>query len=363
MSKVDAMYVHIPFCKSICSYCDFTKVFYSFLYEDKYLKSLFNEIKEAKPNLCKTIYIGGGTPSVLSNEGLEKLLSFISLYLDKDNEFTIEINPETIDEEKVKLFVKYGINRVSIGVESFNEEILNILGRKHSLNDVKECVRLLNKYGLDNYSFDFIYGVRGLTFEHIKYDFSCIDELNPKHLSFYSLILENHTCLKVNNYKEEEEDVVVDQYDFIHKELSNRGYCQYEVSNYCKKGYESKHNLIYWKDKNYYGFGLGASGYINNIRYTNTKNLTKYMSGNNKRIEEEVSIQEEKEEFLMLGLRLNEGVSISEYKKRFNEDLFEFKNKEIKELLNQKLIKISGDRLFTTYQGMLLLDMVIIKLI
>ncbi len=363
MSRVDAMYVHIPFCKSICSYCDFTKVFYSFLYEEKYLDSLFNEIKLEKPNRCKTIYIGGGTPSVLSNNGLERLLGFLSNYLEQEYEFTIEVNPETIDEEKVKIFKKYGINRVSIGVESFNNDMLVFLGRKHSYDDVKNCVNLLNQYDITNYSFDFIYGIRGLTINHLEYDFKCIDILNPKHLSFYSLILEDNTCLKAKQYQELDEDEVVNQYDYIYKELIKRGYNQYEVSNYCKEGYKSKHNLVYWKDKQYYGFGLGASGYIDNKRYVNTKNLTRYLICDYKREYEELTIEGIKEEYILLGLRLNEGISLKEYNNKFNEDLLNIKKEEINSLINDNLIKISGDRLFTTYKGMLLLDMVILKLI
>jgi len=363
MKEVEAMYVHIPFCKSICSYCDFTKVFYSFLYENKYLDALFNEICSESPSLCKTIYIGGGTPSILSNPGLENLLKELNKYLSNDYEFTIEVNPETIDEEKVKLFAKYGINRVSIGVESFNDDILKILGRNHNLEDVKRCVQLLKKYNINNYSFDFIYGINGLEIKHIMHDFNYIDELEPKHLSFYSLILEDHTCLKVKGYRESDEDEIIEQYDYIYKELEKRGYNQYEVSSYCKKGYESRHNLVYWEDKQYYGFGLGASGYIANTRYTNTKNLNKYLSGINERIKEELTLKEEKEEFILLGLRLNKGISLLEYKKRFNEDLYLVKSEEIGKLIKSKLIKISNNRLFTTYQGMLLLDKVILELI
>lgn len=363
MSEVKSMYVHIPFCKSICSYCDFTKVFYSFLYEDKYLDALKKEIEDDNPNICDTIYIGGGTPSVLSNKGLERLLSLVSKYLSKEYEFTIEVNPETIDEEKVKLFSKYGINRVSIGVESFNSDILNILSRRHSYEDVKKCVDLLNKYNITNYSFDFIYGIKGLKLTHIKKDFTYIDLLKPKHLSFYSLILEDNTCLKANKYVEEEEEVVVNQYDYIYKELQKRGYNQYEVSNYSFKGFESKHNMVYWNAKEYYGFGLGASGYINNKRYINTKNLTKYMNNEISRTYEELSVNDLKEEYILLKLRMNEGFDLSEYKNKFDEDILKIKEKEINELLKSNLIKIEENRLTTTYQGMLLLDMVIVKLI
>ena len=363
MSEVKAMYVHIPFCKSICSYCDFTKVFYSFLYEEKYLNVLEAEIKNDNPNKCNTIYIGGGTPSVLSNEALERLLRFLSLYLDKEYEFTIEVNPETIDEDKVKLFKKYGINRVSIGVESFNEDILKILSRKHNFDDVKKCVDLLNKYDISNYSFDFIYGIKGLTLLHLENDFKYIDILKPKHLSFYSLILEDNTCLKAQKYVEEEEEIVVDEYDYIYKELEKRGYKQYEVSNYSLSGYQSKHNLVYWNAKEYYGFGLGASGYISNVRYINTKNLTKYLNNDNKREKEILSKNDLKEEYIMLKLRLNEGMDLEEYEEMFDEDLLISKEKEIKSLLRDNLIKIDGNRLTSTYKGMLLLDRIIINLI
>lgn len=361
--KVEAMYVHIPFCKSICSYCDFTKIIYSFSYEEKYLDSLFYEIETEKVNLCKTIYIGGGTPSVLSLKGLEKLLSFLQKYLKEDYEFTIEVNPETIDEDKIKIFKKYGINRVSIGVESFNEDILTFLKRKHNYQDVKKCVELLNKYEIDNYSFDFIYGISTMNLAHLKKDFICIDELKPKHLSFYSLILEEHTCLKANNYKEADEDSVIEQYDYIYKQLKKRGYNQYEVSNYSLKGYESKHNLVYWKNKEYYGFGLGASGYVNRKRYINTKNMTRYLNRDYSREYEDISIDDYREEFIMLGLRLNEGINLDEYENLFKHNLLEVKRKEIEELVSNKLIKISKNKLLTTYQGMLLLDVVILKLI
>lgn len=363
MKKVKSMYVHIPFCKSICSYCDFTKVFYSFLYEEKYLNSLKEEIKKDNPNKCNTIYIGGGTPSVLSNNGLERMLSFLSSYLEDEYEFTIEVNPETINEEKVKLFSKYGINRVSIGVESFNDDILLMLSRKHKYEDVKKCVDLLNKYGIINYSFDFIYGIRGLKISHIKNDFKYIDLLNPKHLSFYSLILEDNTCLKAQKYVEEDEEVVVSQYDYIYKELEKRAFKQYEVSNYSLEGYKSKHNLVYWNAKEYYGFGLGASGYVDGVRYINTKNLTKYLNGENVRNKEKLGIQDQKEEYIMLKLRLNEGFCLEEYKELFKEDLLETKKDELKSLIERNLIKIDKNKVTPTYQGMLLLDMVIVKLI
>ena len=360
---ISAMYIHIPFCKSICSYCDFTKLFYNTNYEETYLNKLFEEIESDHPCRCKTIYIGGGTPTSLSAYGLDRLLKFLKQYLLDDYEFTIEVNPETIDEEKIRILSDYGVNRVSIGVQSFDENVLKLLNRRHSYQDVKKCVDLLNQYGIDNYSFDFIYGINGQSLMSIDRDFSYIDAFKPKHLSFYSLILEEHTSLKINHYEELNEDQVVEQYEYIYQELLKRGYIQYEVSNYCLPGYESKHNLTYWEDKEYYGFGLGASGYVTGTRYTNTKSLNKYLEGNNYRSVELVNKDEQKEEYIMLGLRLNKGLDLKEYSLRFNENLLEIKKNEIDKLINDNLIKISGNRLFTTHQGMLLLDMVTLKLI
>ena len=199
---INSLYVHIPFCDCICSYCDFCKMIYSETFSNKYLDVLIKELKGLNiKNKLKTIYVGGGTPSCLSLEQLEKLLSNLYVYLDKDYEFTIEINPESVNEEKIKLFSKYGINRVSIGIQTFDEKILSFLNRRHKYKDVKNCVELLNKYNISNYSFDFIYGINDQNIEIISNDINIAVSLNPKHLSFYSLILEDNTMLKVNKYK------------------------------------------------------------------------------------------------------------------------------------------------------------------
>lgn len=364
MGNTSSMYIHIPFCKNICTYCDFTKVFYSIAYEEKYLESLFNEIKESNPNKCKTIYIGGGTPSVLTCDGLEKLLCFLNNYLEDDyQEFSIEINPETVNEEKVSLLKKYNINRVSIGIQSFNKTILSILGRQHTIEDIGNCVKLLTKYGIDNYSFDLMYGISGMNARDVKRDLKQAFKFEPKHISYYSLILEDNTCLKAKKYQELDEIKVIKQHKCLQKILKRKGYIQYEVSNYCKQGYESKHNLIYWENKEYYGFGLGASGYVDGVRYINTKNLTKYLKGLLERQSEQINIEDLKLEYIMLGLRLKKGISLSKYNEKFNIDLKIHKKDEIEQLQKQGLIKIVDDRLFTTDKGMLLLNVVTLKLI
>ena len=360
MKRISSLYVHIPFCESICSYCDFCKMFYNENTCDKYIKVLLKELKDIDiTNKLKTIYIGGGTPSSLSVNQLEILLKNLQNYLDDEYEFTIEVNPETVNEEKVNLFSRYGINRVSIGVQSFDSNILILLNRKHTYDDVKYCVSLLNKYNINNYSFDFIYGIKNQNLEVLKKDLSLAIDLKPKHLSFYSLILEDNTILKINNYKEEEEDRVREHYDYIYYVLKNNGYVRYEVSNFSLKGYESKHNLVYWNNEEYYAIGVGASSYVNNVRYTTSRNITNYLKGNINK--EEFEVEKEKE-YIMLKLRLDKGFNLNEYKSIFCEDFLLKYESVVGQLLENNMIIIEDGNFRTTYDGMMLLDTILVKL-
>jgi len=360
MKKISSLYVHIPFCDHICSYCDFCKMFYNEEMVDRYLDVLINEFDNLNINhKLKTIYIGGGTPSSLNLFQLEKLLVFFSVKLDKEYEFTVEVNPESLSEDKVKLFSKYGVNRVSIGVQSFDSRILNILNRKHSYENVKKCVSLFNKYDISNYSFDFIYGIKDQELNVIEKDLFLALELKPKHLSFYSLILEDNTLLKVNKYVEEDEDVVRNQYDYIYSKLKENKYNRYEVSNFSLKGYESKHNLVYWNNEEYYAIGVGASSYVNGIRYTTSRNITNYLKG---KIDKEKYEVEREKEYIMLKLRLDEGINLSEYKSMFCDDFLLKYKQVIDELLKKSLVKVENDCFKTTYEGMMLLDSILVQL-
>lgn len=359
MTKINSLYVHIPFCENICTYCDFCKMFYNDKLCDKYLNVLLSELKSLNiKHKLKTIYIGGGSPSSLNEKQLELLLSELSKYLDKSYEFTIEVNPENINEDKIRIFSKYRINRVSVGVQSFDDNILKFLGRKHKFSDVSNTVSLLNKYCINNYSFDFIYGIRGLNIDIIKRDFNLIFSLNPKHLSFYSLILEDNTIIKINNYSEIDEDSVREQYDFIFKNIEKEGYFRYEVSNFARKGYESKHNLVYWNNEEYYAIGVSASSYVRGVRYTTSRNITKYI---NNKIEKESFIADKEKEYIMLKLRLVEGFNLDEYKRIFKKDfILEYKTITDKFIKNNLLI-IEKNYIKTTYNGMMLLDSILVE--
>lgn len=307
-NNVSAIYIHIPFCKSICSYCDFTKVFYNDKLVDKYLINLDKEIRDNyKGEKVKTIYIGGGSPSCLSLDELKRLF-FLLKHIDKSHlvEFTIEVNPEDIEEDKLKLFKEVGINRISIGHETCSKKRLSQLNRNSFVT--KDKIKLVKKY-FDNINIDLMYGFNNQTREELLIDLDYVLSLDVSHISTYSLILEEHTKLFIDGYErlDDEEDALF--YKMIQDRFESAGFKQYEISNFAKEGFESKHNLTYWNNLEYYGFGVGASGYIDSVRYTNTKSITSYIDGKLNK-DEEVLTKEEKMIYeMILGLRKIEGVS------------------------------------------------------
>lgn len=319
---VSSLYIHIPFCQSICTYCDFCKMYYDEVQVNKYLNALKNEIRDCYQNdLLKTIYIGGGTPSCLKINQLERLLSITDdLNLDMEYEFTFECNVEHVSKELLEILKKYGVNRLSIGIESFNDEMLKLLGRDYSSDIINERIELAKKY-FSNINIDLIYGVNGQTLSDIKDELDKFLDLDIPHISIYSLILEENTILKVKNYREIEEDLNRDMYDYIVNFLESNGYIHYEISNFSKRGYESKHNLTYWNNDKYYGFGLGASGYLSNYRYTNTRSLTKYLNGEYIYDKEIMTKRIDMENYMILGLRKTCGVSKSGFKDRYGYEI------------------------------------------
>lgn len=332
---IKSIYIHIPFCNKICTYCDFCKIYYNSNIVNDYLKELEKEVKENyKKEIIETVYIGGGTPSCLNKKELNKLFSITDMITLNDNyEFTFECNIENINKDFLKELKKSKVNRLSIGVQSFNKDILKKLGRNYN-SDIKDKIDLCKKY-FANINVDLIYGINGQSLKGLKEDLDSFINLNINHISIYSLILENNTILKINNYKEIKDDLSRKMYDFICKYLKEKGYNHYEISNFEKNNTASKHNLTYWNNNKYYGFGIGASGYINDIRYTNTRSMTNYLKG--KRYNEICKITKkiDMENFMILGLRKTKGVSNKDFKKRYN--------KNIEEVFNTKNLKIEND--------------------
>lgn len=318
-----SIYIHIPFCNTICTYCDFCKIYYHKKYIDNYLNSLKKEIEARyKHEKVKTIFIGGGTPTSLTEEELTKLLEITKIFdTEEDLEYTIESNIESLNEDKLKIMKKYGVNRISIGVESFNEDIIKVLGRMHTKEEVFAKIKIVKKY-FDNINIDLIYAVTS-DINIVKEDINTFLELDIPHISAYSLIIEDKTILKINNYQSIDEDTDYQMYKYIKETLENNGYIHYEISNYAKKGYESKHNLTYWNNEEYYGFGLSSTSYLDNKRRTNTKNITKYLNGAylGEEIYEDKETRIENE--VMLGLRKIDGLNLDTFKRKYNIDLEE----------------------------------------
>ena len=361
MSKVDAVYIHIPFCNYICAYCDFCKVFYNKKYINDYLEALNKEIKSNyKGEIITSLYIGGGTPSSLSIDELKRLFNIISIFnLSKDCEFTMEANADSLSLDKIKLLKKYGVNRVSIGVETINDKLQDVLERRTSRDRVTSCINNLKKEGITNINVDLIYAIIGETLDNLNEDLNFLLSLDVPHISTYSLIIENNTKLKINNIKNIDKSLDRKMYDMISSILKNNNYIHYEISNFSKEGYHSKHNLKYWYNLEYYGFGVGASSYIDNIRYTNTRSITNYIKGKTILDKEILTIKDKMFYEVMLNLRTNRGIDkeIFKYKYKANiDDIFNYK-----ELVNSNILE-EDNRYLRIYEDYFyVLDEIILK--
>lgn len=350
-----SIYIHIPFCLSICTYCDFSKVYYDSNYVKSYLQSLAKEIEDRyQGEIVKTIYIGGGTPTSLNEEELTILLELTKKFnLAKDIEFTIEGNIESITPSKLKIIKKYGVNRLSIGIESFNKDIIKLLGRKHTKEEVIKKISLIKKY-FTNINIDLIYAAYN-NIDILKEDIKTFLSLDIPHLSAYSLIIEDNTILKINKFPSIPEDIDYQMYKYIENTLEENNYYHYEISNYAKKGYESKHNLTYWHNQEYYGFGLSSVSYLQNIRRENTKNLTKYLHNEYLKEENYENKQVQMENEIMLALRLTKGLDLHHFKLKYHEDITkEFNiNPLIEEgylIKEDNYLKINKDYLYVSNQ-------------
>ena len=340
-----SVYIHIPFCKSICSYCDFCKFFYNDVWANKYMDTLKSEIeKYYEDDVIKTLYIGGGTPSTLSVHNLNKLFQIIKIFKLSDKyEFTFECNVDDISIPLLEILKNNGVNRLSIGVQSLDKRKLEYLNRKHNKREVIDSIKLCRKYGFDNINIDFIYGLPIENLCMMKKDFKHFLKLEVEHISTYSLIIEDHTVIKNNNDKNLNEDTEYKMYKYILKKLNKKGFHHYEVSNFSLRGYESIHNKAYWKNDEYYGFGLSSHGYINGIRYENTRNFNKYLNKEYRLNELFISTQEDMENELILGLRMLDGINVTKFNEKFKYNIF--KVFRINEAVNKGLLIYEKDML------------------
>lgn len=362
-----SLYIHIPFCSQICSYCDFHKEIAKQSKKERYIDALISELFHHKQSLktIKSIYIGGGTPTSLDLVLLEKLLMAINetINLDSIFEYSIESNPNDYTIELVQLLKKYGVNRVSIGVQTFDQAHLSFLGRTHQEIDVLNAVTLLRNNGFSNISVDMMFSLINQTEEELRLDLEKVIALNVDHISYYSLILEEKTklqfLLKQNKISMNSEDTEGLMYNIVIDTLVNNGFEHYEISNFSKINKQSFHNKTYWLNKEYLGIGSGSHSMYNKSRYYNPHNVTKYITmleNNDFNIKTSYEYDSLNEE-LMLSLRLIKGINIEEINQKYQIDLFK-KYPELIKYINQKILKVDNGNLCFTREGILLGNLV-----
>ena len=352
MKEIKSLYIHIPFCMQICSYCDFCKMFYNEKMVNDYLEELECEInKNYQEDHLKTIYIGGGTPSSLKPYQLDKLFSITNrLSIQKEYEFTFECNISDITKDLLQTLKQNKINRISIGIETINNKFFELINRSNDKENIKEKIKLVKEY-FTNINIDLMYAFPNETIEDLKNDLDFFKELEVPHISIYSLILEQNTKLYIYNTQPIDEELESKMYYYIINYLKSLGYNHYEISNFSKEGYESKHNLTYWNNEEYYGFGLSSGGYINNKRYTNTRSLNNYLKGQYIYEEEELDLKTKMENEMILGLRKIKGVKKEQFFSKYNfkiTDIFDIMDMVDKKLLEDKdgYIYIPEDKLY-----------------
>lgn len=354
---INSLYIHIPFCLKKCLYCDFNS-YENIKLQDSYIDAVLKELKQIEQNRFETIFIGGGTPTILSIKNLERLLKAINTF--SYNEFTIEGNPGTINEENAKLLNSYGINRVSLGLQAWQDNLLIKLGRIHSLEDFLNSYNILRKNNIKNINVDLMFGIPGQDMKNWIHTLNEVIKLNLEHISCYGLIIEEGTPFfnMFNSGKLDIVDEVTERemYHFAIKRLESAGFKHYEISNFSLKGKECRHNITYWKNEEYIGIGAGAHSYVDKKRYNNFKKIDEYIAGvNNKNsIEEEVivSINDEISEFMFLGLRMIKGISKKEFEKRFEIEIEEIFSKEIKDCIEKGLLIQDNDRIMLSKKGL-----------
>lgn len=368
LTKPTSAYVHIPFCTQICYYCDFSKVFIKNQPVDEYLQALIREFESYDIKKLRTLYIGGGTPTSITAEQLEYLLTNLTKHLDLSvlEEFTIEANPGDLTEDKIEVLKRSAVNRVSLGVQTFNDKHLKQIGRSHNEAQIYSTISNLKEAGFHNISIDLIYALPGQTMEDVKENVAKAIALDIPHLSLYSLILEHHTVfmnkMRRGKLQLPKEDLEAEMFEYIISELEANGFEHYEISNFTKTGFESRHNLMYWDNAEYFGVGAGASGYLNGVRYRNRGPIQHYLKavaqGNARLSEEKLTKDEMMEEELFLGLRKKTGVSIARFEEKFGLSFEERYGQIVRELCQQGLLVLDDKVVRMTKKGLFLGDTV-----
>jgi oxygen-independent coproporphyrinogen-3 oxidase len=362
VSSPRALYVHIPFCEHLCAYCDFAKVLYRPDWAFSYVAELKKECASYSLGQVDTLYLGGGTPSVLSPALLTDLLAFLKPHLAPGGEFTVEGNPENLDREKLQLFREAGVNRLSLGVESSSPRLLSLMKRHHTFAQARETVEEAKRLGFSRINCDLIYGLPDESSAELEADLSALLSLQVGHLSTYCLTIHPGTAFFNAKYREMGEDEAADSYERILKRLRDAGYDRYEVSNFAKPGEESRHNLVYWHDEPYYGLGMGASGYVGGVHYDNTRSLKRYLAGSYRASEERETPKDALEYYFLTNLRLEKGFRLSAFEQKFGFPFLEKYASAVASLKEKGWLVVGSDRVACSDRGLLLLDQVLLAL-
>ena len=360
------VYVHIPFCRSKCQYCDFASYAGREEMREAYVDALGVEtlvrgqemvLKHGRP---ETVYVGGGTPTALSGEELGTVVALLKSVFGTAPEFTMEVNPGTVDGSLLKKLREWGVNRLSIGVQSFDDNLLKRLGRIHTAAQAEEAVKLAREAGFDNLSLDLMYGLPGQTMEMLQASVDTAMALEPEHISIYGLQVEEGTPFfreqEAGALNVPENEVTEAMYDYLTDFLPEQGYRRYEISNYAKPGRESRHNLSYWQDVPYLGLGSAAHSYLDGMRLENVADLDEYISTIKSgslplRSEEDPSEQHHMEEFAFLALRTAKGIDKKKFKDTFKQELRSVYGKKINRLVRQGLLKETKKNIALTKEG------------
>lgn len=365
------LYIHIPFCASKCYYCDFTSYIKNEYLINDYIDALLLELDLYKHEKFDTIFIGGGTPSYLNDKQLEILLKGISSLcnLTKVLEFTIECNPGTLTYNKLNIMKYYGINRLSIGLQSANPSTLNFIGRTHTFDDFEKSVNYAQNVGFKNINADIIYGIPNESLDYYKNTLKKLVEYDLSHISAYNLILENNTkfynMYKKGEFIELDENIQIDMYNYTKYFLESNGFEHYEISNYCRNNKPCLHNLIYWNFDDYIGIGVSAHSFYKDKRIENIKDLNKYIRAlkeDNKVIYKHIhnnSFIDNIEEYIMVGLRKIRGISIEDFYNRFNLDFVSKFEKVIEKYKKNGLLNLKDGRIFITNDGLMLMNLIL----
>lgn len=376
--KTLGIYIHIPFCESKCDYCNFVSFKQTDDIKEKYVNYLLKEmilcVDTYKDYLVDTIFIGGGTPSCLREKSIKNIMDFVmnNFNVDGSAEITIEANPNSLSLSKLREFKLAGINRLSIGLQAYNNKLLKSIGRIHTKKDFDNAVCNAKQIGFENISADILLGLPNQNMFDVEFELKHLVKLGLKHISAYGLIVEPNTklCdrLGKNEIKLPSEQKSLKFYQKTLKFLKKHGFLRYEVSNFSKLGYESKHNLKYWNMNEYVGFGLSSHSFCNNTRWENTSNLNEYFELLNKDILPQKNIEKQtiddlKMEYIMTGLRKSSGINLEYYSTCYGEDLLITKKVQIENLLKLKLIEIKDGHLFAVDKGFEVLNQIILELV